>query len=602
MSACTTSQNGGKNAVFDGSIRDGKPSLDGTTLDGSTTDAAVTECTFGPYLVGTAAPKPDWADAELAAFDAFENAVDAFFDKFADTESGALAVGTYDWGNWDDLMEGEAVFDKFLLVAGRQDQRTRYSQVYKFHHQQAIDRGWLHATHSFYTRLYDAEHADEAFMYLWAALEVTPTDPELRAWNEAIASWLMSAGPFNSDTWVFRSFRLGTNNQAGGEHSDVLLNLVYTYAAIRAWMTSGDDTYRQWVYDYTDAWAAATLDEGEFAGILPFQIHSDTLEPGPLTDGHWWQGAGDNHMKKFDYEDYGFGCLGRSTHGAVVAQQLADPQNPTLAASLASTLDKFVAAGAPGPPTDSYKTENGGFYRRDDGYLRFLPRQFAATHTVLYSPASQALIDAYVAVREHTDVADRERKWINWLAFMFKRGLDPAIPTEQFDIARRDANNAVSQINNLSLTDGQMPSTGDELRLYAPSFAGLDYIDGAMAGKRNRRDGAPSPAPIRYYKADGEMGLPAGVAALVRQQTKDSVEVWLYNDNPQETTVVLLAGHYGQHTFDTLGTVDRDDTQSVACNHVFLTLPAEGLARLELTITRFTHLPTLTPFTDYVAP
>jgi hypothetical protein len=587
----------------DATVVDAKnPGADADEADAEAPDAFVDPCDPGPHTVGAVTEKPQWAANELEAFAAFETVIDTFFDKFADPQTGELYVGGFSWYNWDDVMEGEAVLDKFLLIAGRQDQRDLYSLIYKYHHQIAIDRGWLDATHNFYTQLYDAEHTVEALMYLWGALEVTPNDPQLRAWNESMASWLMTEGPFNAQTEVFKSCRLGTNAGSGGEQADTLLNLAYTYPVIRAWMTSGDDTYRQWVADYTHTWASAAIESGPFAGVLPFQIHSETLEPGPLTDGHWWQGGGEEHMEGFDYETYGFACIGRSTHGAVVAQQLADPQNPSLAEALASTLGAFAGANPQGPPTDSYDPANGGFYRLPSNYNRYLPRQFAATHSVLMSQTSQELVDDYVDVRDHGDIGGGERTWLNWMAFTFNRLLGPSVPADLFENTRQNATTLVGEIANLSKTDGHMPADGDELRVYAPSFSGIDYVDGAMAGKRNRRDGAPSPAPVRYYKADGEMGLPTGVAALVRHQTQDTVELWLYNDNDSASTVVVMGGHYGQHTIARYTETDSQNEQAVGCNHVFLSLPAGALAQITLTLERFTQTPSLTPYADSVAP
>jgi hypothetical protein len=544
--------------------------------------------------VGAPAQKPGWAEAELEAFAAYEVAIDAFFARFADAQSGRLEVGGFSWYNWDDVLEGEAVLDKYLLVAGRQDQRELYSLIYKFHHQVAVDNGWIDDTHHFYTRLYDAEHADEGFMYLWGALEVTPRDPQLRAWNEAMASWFLSTAPFNSNTKVFNSFHLGTNAGAGNDGTDTLLNLAYTYAGIRAWMTSGDDVYRQWVADYTAAWASATIPEpSPFAGALPFQIDSQSLAPGPLTDGSWWRGAGDPHMEGFDYESYGFACLGRSTHGAVVAQQLANPEADGLARALASTLSIFVEATAPAPPADAYAPEDGGFYRFAPKYL---PRQFAAVHGVLHSHESQALVDAYLSVRSQVD--GTERTWLDWMEFTFNRGLDTTVPAALFDHATAAAQELVGCIETLCHTGGTLPRDGDELRVYSPALIGLDYVDGAMAGKRNRRDGAPSAAPVRYYGVDGGMGLPSGVAALVRHETKTTVEVWLYNDNDHEQTLVLVGGHYGQHRIETLRELEHETARPVDCPYVRLRLPATGLARLELGLRRLSETPSLVPYHD----
>ena len=356
---------------------------------------APASCKPGPHLVGQASPKPAWATAQFQARQIYAGFVDAYYKKFTHAATGQFKVGSFTWSSWDDVMEGGARLERYLALAGTEAQRKLYVRSYIAMHEEALKRGYFHSKHHFYVNLFDAEHIVEGLMYHWTALDLAPDNPKLKQWIIAQADWLMSSAPYDASAKLFRAHALGTSTGHNGEQADILLNLAYTYPVLRAWMLTNKEAYRRWVSDYTGRWAGLTLKGGAFAGVLPFQVSTQTFKPGPLSGGAWYKGGGGGAADKFDYETYGWLIIGRFTSGATYAQRLARG-GATLSGALQSTLWKFVKGLAPGPPADSYNPSKGGWNRLNPFLL---PRQFVAMHTVRMDQASRKLLDAYITTR-----------------------------------------------------------------------------------------------------------------------------------------------------------------------------------------------------------
>lgn len=535
--------------------------------------------------VGTATSPPAWANEELDAFDAFGELVQTFYDRFVvDADTGELCVSSYGAYNWDDVMEGEAVFDKYLLLHGTDEQRRTYSAIYKYYHGHAIASGWVD---EFWVEPYDAEHVGEAVMYLWSAMEVTPGDTTLDGWNQGIADFMMSPAIYDDATRLLRSSVIGTSYiKDGVEAADSLINVLYLTAAARAWLTTGDERYRGWALEYAQSWADAAAAND---GILPFQLDPETRAVGPFSDGQWWGTDPASEVAWTSWAANGISSIGRSLHGALIAEQLLSPGHHAMADATMSTFASFNAAAGGGLPPDGY---DGASWLRVAGEL--LPRQYAAAHAVLMSDGSQALVDDYVSRRAELD--GDEAFWVDWLAFEYQGGLTEQTPADAFHNKAAAARETTACIDALCSTSGNLPTTGDELRQYAPGLTAFDYVDGAQWGKRNRRDGALSIAPVRYFHEDGTMGLPAGVAALVRRQSAAEVEVWLYNANETETTVQLVGGHYGQHRL--VSVAEQDELVDLGSSRVYLVIAPLAEARLTFALDRFALTASATPTAD----
>ncbi|MFS0726692.1 hypothetical protein [Paenibacillus sp. 1P07SE] len=87
-----------------------------------------------------------------------------------------------------------------------------------------------------------------------------------------------------SDDEVYREIiRLMNERQAKG---DVPVNLNATGLLTNAYLHTGDESFRQWVIDYVEAWEARTARNG---GVIPDNIGLSG-EIGEYNDGKWWGG------------------------------------------------------------------------------------------------------------------------------------------------------------------------------------------------------------------------------------------------------------------------------------------------------------------------
>jgi hypothetical protein len=103
-------------------------------------------------------------------------------------------------------------------------------------------------------------------------------------------------------------------------------------------------------------------------------------------------------------------------------------------------------------------------------------------------------------------------------------------------------------------------------------------------------------AAVRYYDADAQRpGLPPGVAALVDRVTADQVSVTLVNASDEPRSVVLQAGSFREHRFDSATLVDEAGadlaSERIGSEWFEIELDAGSIARLKLAVTRFANDP-----------
>jgi hypothetical protein len=531
--------------------------------------------------VGQVSSIPSWASAELEMLDRYQVFIETFHDRFLVNEAtGQTCVDTFYWYNWDDILEGMERFTKFFLIHSDEDLRTQHAQIYKYYHQYAIDQGWI--VNGFYNNPYDAEHTVEAFGYLWGAMETSPEDTQLQQWNQEASDALMSNTFYNSDTNLFRSAYLGMDRLGGGANAaDTSFNLAFTYPMFKAWLSTGNEIYRDWILDYTDNWAQIAVSN---ENLFPMQVDTTTREIGPFTGGDWWRFDDSSQLTRFDYDFYGHNVVSRSLHGAVYAQLLADPNQDSLAQALANHLRQFQSSALPEQPYDSYDPAQGGFFRGSS--YRYMPALYSASHAALFSTSTQQMIDDYVSAKNYCAASEREH--VEWMEFTYQRGLSESTAEYAFLGGASDANGRMNYMLSQPL-----PTTGDELNDFSILFDGLQYIDGTLWSWSSIRNGAPSTSPIRYFGGDGSMGLPEDVAALIRYYDGDSMELWIYNDNSQSVEIILAAGHYGQNDFLTIN--DGTSTYNINNDRVTLNIPANGYTQLDIAIDRFVNTPNLDP-------
>ena len=98
---------------------------------------------------------------------------------------------------------------------------------------------------------------------------------------------------------------------------------------------------------------------------------------------------------------------------------------------------------------------------------------------------------------------------------------------------------------------------------------------------------------VRYFDPVARRaGIPQDVAALVDQLTDDQVSLTLVNTNQiAERTVVVQAGGYAEHEFETVSALDQ--TVRVESPHLTVRLAPGASKRLVFTMKRFVNQPTM---------
>ena len=103
-------------------------------------------------------------------------------------------------------------------------------------------------------------------------------------------------------------------------------------------------------------------------------------------------------------------------------------------------------------------------------------------------------------------------------------------------------------------------------------------------------------AAVRYYDADAQRpGLPPGVAALVDNVTDDQVSLTLMNTSGTVGNVVVQAGSFREHRFETATLMDESGNElassDIGSEWFEVNLDAGAVARLRLGVTRFVNDP-----------
>ncbi|MCH8102905.1 MAG: hypothetical protein IIB28_07110 [Chloroflexi bacterium] len=354
-------------------------------------------------------------------------------------------------------------------------------------------------------------------------------------------------------------------NDVEGDHP---LNLGTTTLALNAYMLTGDEKYRAWMLEYTDAWCERAAQNG---GIVPTNIGLDGTIGGAC-DGKWYGGV------------YGWGFT------VVVPQTGALAHRPffsrrcywAFANALLltgdqryvdvwrNTLDAVNSNRREIDGTTMYPHMYG-----DDGWYDFTP-----------DPLSVGALEVYYW---SMDEADRGRVPPNdWLAFL--EGEDPGYPEK---LLREELANIRQRVERIDADDSSADTTmSDDMNRFNPGEAGtLERL--MLGGLPTAHAGFPLHCRFRYFDpVRRRAGIPEDVAALVDGMSSDESTLTLVNVNPVESrSLVVQGGAYGEHQ---ILSVARDGEAKPIGSRSFAVNLAPGAgAQLTIKLRRFANEPTL---------
>jgi hypothetical protein len=352
------------------------------------------------------------------------------------------------------------------------------------------------------------------------------------------------------------------------EYTDVVgdhfLNLVATTLPTDAYLVTGDAKYRLWIIDYMDAW----LDRmRQNHGIIPSFVDLDGRIGGP--DGKWWGNA------------YGWGfspinpVTGKREDRNRIPRALVGFSNALLVTgdqkyvdAWRSMIDAVNANARDANGRREYPTMHGA-----DGWYGWKsePWSVGALEVWYWSmrPEDRARItkDAWVEFLDGRNAAYPETALRQDLDTIAKR-LD-AMRVDQTPASKRLADN---------MLDYNPAATDSLVRLMWGAL-----VPGREGGLLNAR--------LRYFDPTRKRaGVPEDVAALVSALGDRRTVVTLVNIGKAPRTVVVQAGAFAEHQFESIEWNGK--TQRLNARQFTVTLAPSAGATLTLTMRRYANAPT----------
>jgi hypothetical protein len=415
--------------------------------------------------------------------------------------------------------------------------------------------------------------------------------------------------------------------------NDVPENLGATAMVTNAFLYTGDERYKQWVLEYTEAWMDRIRKNG---GILPDNI-GPTGKIGEHRDGQWW-----GSIKGWTSS----GGIGRMLIPLAIASENAhlltgDKSYLELLRSQVQMLLERSVTKDDGQLTVPYRHDMNGW--SDYGRLDI----YEIAH-LFHASMEQQDFDIIARLRDGdvesdwNDVEsqrDRRSGQTEYARFQYYDGKNPDWPMKvleaeyryvmaMHDSMRRDDRNIEKIIddNHYPPYNPNYPSRRD-YGCEAANPLVLKGLTQVMTGApQNVYNGGLQRGTVRYFDItptltlpreggedkNGRPGLPLDVAALVDSLSSDSVGIQLVNTGGTESRrLIVQSGVFGEHEFTTVHVTQSPDTsamrdpqgwmrasrestkQVVTVNgtHFAVTLPPFTSIRIECGLRRFVNTP-----------
>jgi hypothetical protein len=358
-----------------------------------------------------------------------------------------------------------------------------------------------------------------------------------------------------------------------GDHP---LNLGVTNLALNAFALTQDPKYRQWLVEYVTAWKDRTALTG---GNIPTNVGLDG-KPGGEYGGQWWKGTYGWNFTIFDGEIDEIAH--RNTFSAGSWPGFSNGLMMTGDQSFIGVLRRQLENIYAQKKVVDGKTLLPQMYGDPKGYKESgAPSWYHFTGNLF----EDRLAEIYLWSMDRKDL---ERVPVRgWLAFL--EGKAPEYPVQALQADLERVRRTVRSIE----IDATTPDTrlADYLQglnpVYTDALAKLTtgaYLAGNIWSLHAR---------FRYFDPmRRRAGLPEDVAALVEKLDADGATLTLVNtDHVEPRTVVVQAGGYGEHRFDSAEIAGKTYSIGGPLFHVRLE-PGSG-ARIRFRMARYVNPPTL---------
>jgi len=384
-------------------------------------------------------------------------------------------------------------------------------------------------------------------------------------------------------------------------------SLAATALVTNAYLYTGEEKYKQWVLDYTEAWMARTEKNG---GIIPDNVDADGVIGGGR-EGVWWGGQyGWNHYQGYNIMFHGINIAtecaqlltGDSGYLDLLRSQIKlqidngrTREDGQLIVPVRYGPDGWDWSKAPGPHMQD-GLEMRGYW------LEPTPLRGQDIAHLYHATMSQEDYELIVQVRD----GEVERDWNdvgsslgekNWgqtefARFQYYDGKNPDWPEKILAAEYQSALETFEQMRVDERTHLDIITT-NRLPFHPVLTKGLTQV--TMGAPQSVYNGGLLRATVRYFDRDRvRPGLPLDVAALVDELRPDGVGIQLVNAHRGETrTLIVQAGAFGEHEFTEVKYREegRDGETVTPVNGTYFAveLPPSTAIRVEAGLRRFVH-------------
>ncbi len=377
-------------------------------------------------------------------------------------------------------------------------------------------------------------------------------------------------------------------------NGDVPHSLGSTALITNAFLYTGDDKYKQWVLDYTEAWMERIQANG---GVLPDNV-GPTGKIGEHRRGLWWGGLyGWNsfvgHYIMFTGLTIAAECALLLTGDFGYLELLRSQIRLLMDNAITREDGQLLLPSRYGADGWEYVRENHHYEKG-----RFVPFRLQELVHLYHASMAPGDYDLIVRIRE----GDKMRDWnhvpvlgeksyadTELARFQYYDGKNPDWPEKilqaEYQNTQTDFRTILSETRDARtlIEDNPSPPT----TIYTK---GLTQV--TMGAPQSIYTGGLLRATVRYFDADRTRpGLPPDVAALVDKLGADKAGLQLVNLNPGETrNLIVQAGAFAEHEFVEL--THEEQTVRVKSKYFAVQLPPGTSIRLDLGMRRFAHRPT----------
>ena len=328
--------------------------------------------------------------------------------------------------------------------------------------------------------------------------------------------------------------------------SDSSNNLAATGLVTNAYLYTGDEKYKKWVLEYTEAWMDRTKQNN---GILPDNV-GPTGKIGEHRDGCWWGGLyGWNHYQGLNIMFHGLitavECAVLLTGDFGYLDLLRSQINVLLDNAITRDDGQLLVPARYGP----------------DGWESHQPMRLLEIAHLYHASMSAEDYDLFARIR----AGDVERAWNqiessgeknvqlrdghqNMAWFNYYDGKNPDWPEK---ILESEYQMALAAYEHIRGDERDVETLiAENAAPYNPVFTkGLTQV--MLGAPQSVYNGGLLRATVRYFDRDrARPGLPKDVAALVDKLESDRAGVQLVNLSTTETrNVIVQAGAFGEHQF-----------------------------------------------------